>query len=293
MEPTLILSAKAALGEGPLWIEQEQRLYWIDIEGKRLHRFDPVASNDESFPLETLTGCIVPCRSGHFLIAAQSGIEEIRIANGKVEILSMHAHPEQLKPENRYNDGKCSPEGRFWFGSMSLKHIANQGSLFVLDSAGCQAVVTGATTSNGIGWSIDSSTFYWIDTPTRRVEAFDYSAKTGSLSNRRTAVRFDDDPAWGSPDGMTVDAAGMIWVAHWGGKRVTRWNPTSGELLQTVALPVSNVTSLTFGGQKLDTLFVTTARRSDEPASGGLWSFKPETPGRVADRFSGGEPAVK
>jgi sugar lactone lactonase YvrE len=276
MTPLLIFDAQAELGESPVWSETEQRLYWIDINGKRLHRFDPIAKQDEHFPLASLTGCLAPCRNGHWLLAAQSGIEEVRLSGSTVKVMQTLARPEENKPENRYNDGKCSPEGRFWFGSLNMHHQPYQASLYVLDAAGCRTVLTGATNSNGLGWSPDGSEFYWIDTPTRKIEAFSYNTRYGTLSQRRTAVQFTEDLSSGRPDGMTVDSAGMIWAAHWDGGRITRWNPRNGECLQTAELPVRNVTSLTFGGRNYETLFITTARREGEPLSGGLWAFQPE-----------------
>jgi sugar lactone lactonase YvrE len=291
VQAALLHSAHAVVGEGPVWIADEQRLYWLDIEGLKLHRFDPVSGIDTAFSLPNLVGCLVPCRNGNFLIAAQTGITEIRLKENNIETIRMITHPEAGKPENRYNDGKCSPEGRFWFGSLNMQHRLNQASLYVLDDRGCRAVLTGATNSNGLGWSPNGQTFYWIDTPTRRVTAFDYDSADGALSRRRTVIAFPDDPDWGRPDGMTVDAEGMVWIAHWLGGRMTRWNPATGLLLETVNLPVKRVTACTFGGAKMNMLFITTASRGltpeeavQEPEAGGLFVYETQTVGLLAQK---------
>ncbi|MDR3233025.1 MAG: SMP-30/gluconolactonase/LRE family protein [Planctomycetaceae bacterium] len=301
------------LGECPVWIPDRQRLFFLDIADKKLYGFDPISGTNailslETFPLETLTGCIVPCENGNFLIAAQNGIQEVRpevrSSGNRLEILRTLAHPEADNIGNRYNDGKCSPEGRFWFGSLNRNHEKNRASLYCLDAnytdtncqdtTQCRKILTGATNSNGLGWSPDGNTFYWIDTPARRIEAFDYDKTGGNLSNRRTVIRFADDLSWGRPDGMTVDAAGNLWVAHWAGGRITHWNPQTGESIQTVPLPLQNVTSLTFGGTDEDTLFITSAHSDNDSneetesgnRSGNLFAFKPAIGGIPAAKFS-------
>lgn len=297
MQAELLLPARALLGEGPLWIPEQQRLYWLDIEARQLHRSDPATGDDETFSLSSVTGCLTPCKTGNFLLASGGGIEEVRFEERRLVTVDVKAHPEAGMTGTRYNDGKCSPEGRFWFGTLSLRRQAGEASLYVLDDRGCRKVLGGATNSNGLGWSPDGRTFYWIDTPTRRIEAFDYEPNHGELSNRRSAVVFpgDDEDGraeWGRPDGMTVDAAGMIWVAHWMGARVTRWNPATGTLLDEIRLPVSRVTSVTFGGPDLETLFITSARNGmtpeeldREPESGGLYTVKPCAVGLPPARF--------
>jgi sugar lactone lactonase YvrE len=288
MQAELLYSAHALVGEGPVWHDREQLLYWLDIEGLRLHRFDPSHGIDESFPLSNEVGCLVPCRNGNFLLAAETGIEEIHVGTNGIEVVETNVkiHPESGIPENRYNDGKCSPEGRFWFGSLNRQRQIGQASLYVLDKHGCRTAITGATNSNGLAWSPDSKTFYWIDTPTRQVDAFDYDSAEGTLQNRRTVISFPADQNVGRPDGMTVDSDGMLWIAHWLGGRITRWNPKNGTLLETVQLPVSRVTSLTFGGSDLKTIFITTASRGltpetkiQEPEAGGLFVFESKIAG--------------
>jgi sugar lactone lactonase YvrE len=298
----LLYSAHALVGEGPVWHYRDQRLYWLDIDGLLLHRFEPSRCIDESFPLSNEVGCLVPCCNGNFLLAAETGIEEIHLGTTGIEIFETNPkiHPESGISANRYNDGKCSPEGRFWFGSLNRQHQIGLASLYVLDEHGCRTAITGATNSNGLAWSPDAKTFYWIDTPTRRVDAFDYDSAEGTLTNRRTVISFPAekngnvmendnwraDRNFGRPDGMTVDSDGMLWIAHWLGGRITRWNPKNGTLLETVWLPVSRVTSLTFGGADFKTIFITTASRGltpetkiHEPEAGGLFVYESKIAG--------------
>jgi sugar lactone lactonase YvrE len=299
----------AALGEGPVWLPDERQLCWLDIEGCRLFR---LTFGDDTVPvcnhleLPNKVGCFVPTTTrGQFLLATQNGITVFQLprddnaSQTKMLPLRVLTHPESDKADNRYNDGKCSPDGRFWFGSLSMVRKQNNASLYALERCGsdetftARTVISGATNSNGLGWSPDCSTFYWIDTPTRQVAAFDYNAINGTLSNKRIAVQFPADESFGRPDGMTVDSEGMIWVAHWLGGRVTRWNPMTSELIMTIPLPVARVTSLTFGGNDLRTLYVTTARKgmtSEEIANeknqcGCLFEIETEIQGLPVNRI--------
>lgn len=324
----------ALLGECPIWLPERQRLFWLDIEGKQLFSMSESHDDITTYTLSSLVGCIAPCRNGGFLMAAQDGISRFRCEDfdkderideseksvpeeqenvdiarhiGKTGRLHKDlpcVHPESDHPDNRYNDGKCSPEGRFLFGSLSMTRTPFQASLYVLESdAGGQPVVrkllSGATNSNGLAWSPDGETLYWIDTPTRQVEAFRYDRASGLISRRRTVIRFPQDipgtppgELFGRPDGMTVDAEGQLWIAHYAGGRVTRWNPNTGKLLATIALPVSRVTCPVFGGPNLDRLYITTARfgmtaaeQEREPLAGRLFVAEPGVRGLEVHYF--------
>jgi sugar lactone lactonase YvrE len=167
------------------------------------------------------------------------------------------------------------------------------GKLYRLDADGSMHVMLrGVSTSNGIAWSLDRRTLYYIDTPLLRVDAFDYDDATGAIANRRTVITVP--PGIGRPDGSTLDAEGMLWVARWEGWGVTRWNPRTGELLQSIRLPVARVTSCAFGGPGLDTLYVTTARNgltpeqlAAQPFAGGLFQMKPGVCGLRAPAYAG------
>jgi len=215
------------------------------------------------------------------VITFPHGFFAVSLDGGKISPLSQEVEPE-LK-NNRFNDGKCDPVGRLWAGTMDIQEKNATGSLYFLDPKDLKShkVLSGITVSNGLGWSPDNKKMYYIDTPTMRVSVFDYSLDSGRLDNKRTAVDFSKEGQPGSPDGMAVDDEGMIWVAHWGGSRVTRWDPETGKLLHTLPVPALQVTSCCFGGENLDELYITTAREGVDqqtlalqPLTGGLFMTK-------------------
>ena len=286
----LVLDAQAELGEGTFWHSGQKCLYWLDVEKRQLHCFDPSTQVNLSESLDRRVACIVPTNDDSLLLAGEGGIEEYWPETDEWTVL---VNPEESLLSNRLNDGKASPEGRFWFGSLSMTQERNQASLYVMDYDGnVRQILPGLTNSNGLGWSLDGKTLYHIDTPTRQISAFDYDAGLGNIRNRRIVVRFPDDPEMGHPDGMTVDSEGMIWVAHWEGARVTRWDPESGAILAEVRVPATQVTSVAFGGEALDTLYITSARYNltpeklvGQPYAGGLFAVEPGVTGLPTNVF--------
>ena len=282
-----ILPAQAALGEGALWNPKTQQLYWVDIEGRALHVFDPSTGNDRHYPTGKRIGTVVPMRSGNALVALQTGIHEIDLTTGQ---LTRRADP--VTDENlRFNDGKCDPAGRFWVGTFDLMLRPHAGTLYRHDPDGSTHVMLRRiTNSNGIAWSLDKTTMYYIDTPTLAVQAFDYDDATGAIANPRVVIRFADGAGW--PDGMTLDAEGKLWVALWGGGAVHRYDPATGALLQVVLVPAPFTSSCAFGGTGLKTLFITTARggltpqqRHEFPLSGNVFALEPGVAGVPACFF--------
>jgi sugar lactone lactonase YvrE len=286
----LVLDVQAELGEGPFWHPGQQRLYWLDIEKKQLHCFDPSSQINLSETLDRRVASIVPTNDHSFLLAGEGGIEEYW---PETEEWAFLVNPEPGKRTNRLNDGKCSPEGRFWFGSLNETKEKNQASLYVMDHNGnVRHILSGLTNSNGLGWSPDGKTFYHIDTPTRQISAFDYDTRLGGIRNRRIVVRFPDDPGFGYPDGMTVDSEGMLWVAHWEGSCVSQWDPETGDMIAIVHVPATQITSVAFGGEQLDTLYITTARTNltpeklvGQPYAGGLFVVEPGVTGLPTNIF--------
>ncbi|GAA4397387.1 SMP-30/gluconolactonase/LRE family protein [Nibrella viscosa] len=289
LQPELVLDAKATLGEGSLWHPLEQKLYWVDIEGKALHIFDPATRHDMSFLVGERIGTVVPVLSGGVLVALRSGIYHLSTDTGELNLITQPL----TDPNIRFNDGKCDPAGRFWVGSMHLEQIEGAASLYRLDTdKDVQVMLTDVTISNGIVWTSDRKTMYYIDTPTGTVQAFDYNEQTGDISNPRPAIGIHESE--GYPDGMTIDADDKLWIAHYGGGCVTRWNPVTGEQLQKVTVPVPNTTSCAFGGENLDTLYITTAREglskeqlAEFPGSGGIFAVKPGVQGVPAHFWLG------
>jgi sugar lactone lactonase YvrE len=295
MEPELLLDARADLGEGPVWDARGGCLYWVDIHAGDLHIFDPVEKTDRRRSLGEPLGCVAPRRSGGLVLALRSGFATLDFPLPPGERLGVRAtvHPEPHIPGNRFNDGKCDPAGRFLAGTMDDAEEAATGSLYSLSADGSvRTLLAGIRISNGLAWSPDGRTFYHIDTPTRQVTAYDYDLASGAIADPRPAAVVP--PGMGWPDGMTSDAQGMLWIAMWGGAKLTRWDPGTGRLLATISFPALNVSSCTFGGPELDELYVTSARKGmsaaqlhEYPLSGGLFRLRPEVQGMSTFAFVG------
>jgi len=224
------------------------------------------------------------------MLAVYEGFASYDLEQQKLTLLH---NPEAHLPHNRFNDGKCDPAGRFWAGTMEYSFKENRGTLYCLDRDGSVRKMLGDIgISNGLAWSLDGSVMYYIDTLTSAVRAFDFDMETGAIRNERTAIRVPEE--MGHPDGMTIDAEGMLWIALWGGGQVGRWNPDNGELLTSISCPVSLTTACAFGGKELDTLYITSAvddlsgeQLEKEPHAGGLFAVRPGCQGIAAYRFGG------
>ena len=275
------LDARADLGEGPCWDSESGRLYWVDINAGRIHATDPVTGDDRTIEAGEKIGAVVLASSGALIAAGEHGFVEIAPGGG---ISRRLADPEENNPDTRFNDGKCDPAGRFWAGTMSLSRATGSAALYRLDPGGALSkLVEGVTVSNGLAWDIRKSSMFYIDSPTKSVVAFDYRGEDGAISNPRIA--FATGPEMGSPDGMSIDAEGMLWIAFYRGGCVARWNPETGELLQRVDIPAPHVTSCCFGGPELKTLFITTGpagdgRRRARELPRGRRTFRLRTRGR-------------
>lgn len=278
MEVELAIDAKAKLGEGAFWHPDEQKLYWVDITAGTVHTFDPATGEDRVVSVGQMIGTVAPRRAGGLVAGLHHGLAELDPQSGTTRVI---VDPEADLPDNRFNDGKCDPAGRFWAGTINLHRQPDVANLWRLDPDGSvHHVLSGVTNSNGLTWSLDQRTFYYIDTGTRRVDAFDYNIDTGQIANRRTIVSVPEE--LGKPDGMTIDAEGMLWVALWGGGCVVRWNPTDGALLQRISIPASQTTTCAFGGPDLADLYITSARQNleedglaSQPHAGGVFRIRP------------------
>ncbi len=290
IEAQLVLDAKAALGEGALWHAPRQRLYWVDIDGGVVHEFDPATGGDRAMSIGEKVGTVVPRARGGLMLATESGLASFELES---ERLAVVATPETDVPGNRFNDGKCDPSGRFWAGTMDAAQAPGRGALYRLDAdMTVHKMVQNVSISNGLAWSLDRRVFYYIDSPTAVVAAYDYDDATGALSARREVVKVPEDLRW--PDGMTIDSEGMLWVAHWGPGAVCRWNPDDGSLLERIDVPAAHASSCAFGGEDLGDLYITTARAdrteeelAAEPLSGGLFKARPGATGVAAFEFAG------
>ncbi|MEM7105771.1 MAG: SMP-30/gluconolactonase/LRE family protein [Bacteroidota bacterium] len=293
MTVELVHDIQNALGEGSIWNHKTGELYWVDIEGHALFTWDTKAKEPTKFEVGQHIGTVVPAIDGNIIIALRTGIFRL---NPKTRDMTKFSQPESDTAGIRMNDGKCDPGGRFWVGSMHFDQIKYAANLFRIDHDGTTTkMLDSITISNGINWSLDHKTMYYIDTPDGNVKAFDYDNSTGDISNGRVVVTIPD--TMGFPDGMTIDAEGKLWIALWNGNSVTRWDPETGKLLQTIKVPAHNVTSCAFGDDDLSTLYITTARldMTDEeleamPYAGGVFKVKPGVKGVPAHFFGNPNP---
>ncbi|WP_168120184.1 SMP-30/gluconolactonase/LRE family protein [Paenibacillus sp. HB172176] len=286
----LAVDAKAQLGEGPCWDAKNGLLYWVDIMGKNIHVHNPEMDTNEIIPVGMHVGSMALRQSGGIVMAADQGFYSLAPASRRVELL--HAPSEEL-PTNRFNDGKCDPSGRFWAGSMPFEGGAPTGHLYCMEADfKVRHMRDGIRCSNGLAWSLDQSTMYYIDTPTREVAAFRYDAGTGDIESPKVAISVPKEE--GSPDGMTIDEEGMLWIAHWGGYKVSRWNPETGKKLDEIAVPAAQVTSCAFGGKNRNELYITSARigldedtLQKQPHAGGVFKIELNVRGQESFVFQG------
>lgn len=282
-QASVLIDSKNQLGEGVMWHPEEKVLYWIDISPGILYRFDPKTGQTQSWLMEAMIGTVVPASPEGLVVALETGIFHFTIQETLVRLCDFPEAPEQ---GNRFNDGKCDPSGRLWVGTMNKQVRANAGKLYLFNGDSIVPRLENLTISNGMAWSADQRTLFFIDTVDYAVAAFDFDNQTGNITNKRTILEIP--PKMGAPDGMTIDRDGMLWIAHWGGSCVARWNPENGELLDTIMVPAPHVTSCIFGGDKLNTLYISTAREGlskkqliEFPLSGGIFSYISEIRGTV------------
>ncbi|MCG7376999.1 SMP-30/gluconolactonase/LRE family protein [Paenibacillus sp. ACRSA] len=286
----IAVHSHALLGEGPSWDAEQARLLWVDIEGFKVHVFDPSTGSDQAYDVGEHVGAVVPYRRDEVIVALRSGFHTFHLGTGQLQ--RIEEDPEHGIETNRFNDGKCDARGRFWAGTMGMGNGDREtGALYCLEEGKpVRKMVDHISTSNGLGWSVDHRSMYYIDTPTRSVDRFDYNLEEGSIANRTSIISIPEE--MGYPDGMSVDAEGMLWVAHWGGGRITRWNPDTAELLEQIVVPADQVTSCCFGGIDLEDLYITTARIgiSDErlletPDAGSVFVIKPGVKGQKTNAY--------
>ncbi|HPF50640.1 MAG TPA: SMP-30/gluconolactonase/LRE family protein [Draconibacterium sp.] len=288
-EVKLVIDSKSELGEGSLWDYRSGELLWVNIKGEILNFYNPVSEMNTEMFTGQMVGTVVPTESGKVLVALKNGIYSLDPETGSKKLI---VDPEADKPDNRFNDGKCDPSGRFWVGTMSLTGQSEAGALYRLDpDSTIHKMIDHVGTSNGIVWSSDKTLMYYIDTPTKKVMAYDYDDASGEISNPRVAVEIPD--GMGYPDGMTIDADDHLWVALWGGSAVANFDPATGELIRKIEVPAKNVTSCAFGDEDLGTLYITTARESTReedlqkfPHAGGVFKIRTGVKGVKAFYFN-------
>jgi len=263
------IASAALLGESPFWHPTEQVLYYCDIPGHSLHRFDPASGELAHWDFDTDVASAAPLLGGRLLLAMRDGLWRFDPASGARRRL---AEPPYDSAKERFNDGKCDPQGRFWVGTIYEPRDPALASLHRYAHGKLERQCGGITVSNGLGWSPNGRTMYWSDTKAHTIYAFDFDPLSGDISRQRVFARFPPKEAGqpiesygGRPDGAAVDAEGCYWVAMFEGQRILRLSP-EGELLREVTLPVRCATMPCFGGPDLKTIYITTAREKRPPA---------------------------
>jgi sugar lactone lactonase YvrE len=286
-----IRAYKSKHGEGPFWYAPGNVLYWVDIDAGRVCIYAPTTDVNRTIDVHEPCGTVVPRRSGGVMVALESSFAHVDLATGAVRNVAKVENP---PPKKRFNDGKCDPAGRFWAGTMAYDQTKGAASLYRLDpDLSVRSMVRDVTISNGIVWTRDARTMYYIDTPTHEVWAYDYDDQTGEIRNRRTVIRVPKE--MGHPDGMCIDSQDCVWIALWDGARACRWDPRSGRLLDTVEVEGAKQTSAcALGGENLDELYITTStqgftpeKHREQPNAGYLFRCKVDVPGVIGSEFAG------
>ena len=287
LEYEVAVAGPAQLGEGPRWDEATGTLLWVDIVGRAVHRFDPASARDDVVSAPDLISLALPRAAGGVVVGLPDGLHLLEHGAYR-PLVAIEADI----PQNRTNDSACDREGRLWLGTMALDEYTCSAGLHRIDTdLTVTKVVHGTAISNGLGWSPDHDRFYFIDSPTMRIDVFDFDLATGEIENRRPFATVQVEGA--SPDGLNVDAEGCLWVALHGGWGLLRYSP-QGELIGHVELPVAKVTSCCFGGDGLKELYVTTRRESlseaelaDQPLAGALFRLDAGVAGLPTFAFGG------
>ncbi|XP_060566399.1 regucalcin-like [Ruditapes philippinarum] len=258
----LITKTGNATGEGPHWDERTQTFLYVDIHAYEVHRWSADTRIDEKYTFDDNCSLVVPCKKGGYLVGIGKSVCHFDWDSKKLTVLQTVDEDKGT----RINDGKCDASGRLWFGTMSLGKTVdeikyNEGSLYSLEVDGTvRKHKEGVSISNGLAWTADNKTMYYIDSIPRKVFGYDFGIKTGTMSNERVVVDFDKVegmPKEALPDGMTIDADDKLWVACFLGGRITRFDPNTGEEMTRINIAAKRTTSCCFGGKNFDELFIT------------------------------------
>ena len=288
MDVQLAYQANDFLGEGPVWVPEEQALYWVDIQRPALQRWHPASGKYQDWKMPTDIGCFALREKGGAVLGLRTGYAFLDFSSAT---LSPLGDPEADQPYTRFNDGKCDRIGRFWAGTMDEDSPNTRGALYRLDPNGeYHKMQSGIGISNGLGWSPDNRIMYYTDSVKRTIWAYDFDLRNGSITNQRV---FAQTPKAYVPDGLTVDADGFIWSAKWDGWKIVRYAP-DGSVDLEVRLPIQRPTSCMFGGPELKHLYITSASTgltegelAEQPQAGCVFILEDVTQGLPEPRFAG------
>ena len=275
----------AETGEGPRWDPAAGILWWVDVDGGRVHRYDPASGADTAIDLGVVVGAVNPRAGGGLVVAVDLRVALLDWETGALETLATLASG---PAPSRTNDAVCDPAGRLWVGTCAADWQPNPGagSLYRVDPDGTVTrAIPSVTLSNGLAWRPDGRELFYVDTPTQRIDAYPADPATGELGPRRTVAVIPD--AAGMPDGLVLDADGLLWVGLWGGGAAWRIDPADGRCVGVVEVPTPNVTACAFGGPALDDLYLTTAVEAGSPLGGALFHARVGIRGMPPFAFGG------
>jgi sugar lactone lactonase YvrE len=292
----LILDAHAMIAETPFWDQENRVVYWTDLSGRSVHVYNPTTGKDKEIGVRELTGTVIKRKSGGVIVALENSIVSVDTTSGQIKPLQV---VEQGIPENRLNDGKCDAKGRLWI-STAPKEFAQYGmalkptgKLYCVDTDLSVTVHDdGFHMYNGIVWNKSNTKMYIVDTANFKILSFDFDLEMGTISNKEAIVDVPKD--FGYPDGMCMDEENNIWLAHWGGYQITKWNSQTRELINRIRVPAPFVTCCAFAGDNLGDLYITSAIADmDEaallefPYAGGVFRLKSGVKGLESFMFGG------
>lgn len=261
MQAEVLYPSQCILGESPLWHPERKCCYWVDIERGILYELNWLSKATRSWEFNEKLSVVLQGKGSELILALQTMIVKFNLEDERMERL---LDVEPPSSGNRCNDGGLDSKGRLWIGTMSLQHTEGAGSLYCVDVDRKVNKKRGyISISNGIVWSLDNKRMFYIDSPTQVVQSFLFEEEKSEIVFEKNAVDIPSD--MGSPDGMAIDREGMLWIAHWGGFGVYRWNPYNGKLLSKIDVPVPQVSSCAFVGDESDHLLITTARENLSP----------------------------
>lgn len=286
MKADVLYPSQCVLGESPLWHAARKCCFWVDIENGVLYEYNWTQQTTRNWKFNYRLTLVLQGKDDQLTLALDAKIASFDLETEKLKWLV----DIETDSEIRCNDGAPDTLGRLWVGTMHLEHKNEAGALYCIDpDLKVHKKLNNSTISNGIAWSLDNKRLYYIDSPTQAVQSFIFEEKTGKIIFEKNVISIPNE--MGSPDGMSIDEEGMLWIAHWGGFGLYRWNPRNGKLISKIEVPVPQVSSCAFVGENLDYLLITTARENMKeeelkkyPESGDVFLAKTAVKGVLSNK---------